>query len=532
MRISTQHIFNIASNSMRSAGEAIVKTQEQISTGKRVLSPADDPVAATKILQLNNNVALIEQYNNNITIAENNLNLEESTLDSITNLLQRARELTVQAGNNATLSPSEYSAIAAEMQARVDELFNLVNTRNVNGDYVFSGYKSNSPAFSGSIETGFSYDGDEGKIDIKIDNNTKVAASDSGKTIFEAIPSDNNVFTTSANADNRARPEANISLGKIVDQEAYDRFYPEDIVITFNPDNDVAPPAKNFTVTEKSTGKIIDANRLHVSGEEVVYHGTSIRLIGEPASGAPATAATRNFGADGPIAFPVDFSITNGTFSIQVNNQIETFVLDANITNTTDLAATLNSAANGNAARLANLGLNVDTTGFSSSSGENFAITAGSTAVDGVLGLNSLSGTVSSDGVAVTDGDQFFVNSSATQGVLTTLARFTQAMRDFDGSAESVSLLNTSVAATLTNLTNAQNSVTDKVTEIGARLNTIESTRELHADNELVTRTVLRDIQSLDYAQAASEISQQSLVLEAAQATFLRVSQLTLFDRL
>ena len=66
MRIATGHIYNIANNSMADANQVIIKTQQQISTGKRIQTPSDDPVASTKILSLNNELESITQYNNNI----------------------------------------------------------------------------------------------------------------------------------------------------------------------------------------------------------------------------------------------------------------------------------------------------------------------------------------------------------------------------------------------------------------------------------------------------------------------------------
>ena len=96
MRISTLQIFNIANNSMADANNALVKTQEQLATGRRVLTPSDDPVAATKILSLNNELAGINQYENNIGIARTNLIQEENALDSVNNLLQRIQELGVK----------------------------------------------------------------------------------------------------------------------------------------------------------------------------------------------------------------------------------------------------------------------------------------------------------------------------------------------------------------------------------------------------------------------------------------------------
>jgi len=419
MRISTLHIFNLARNSMADANQALVKTQEQLSTGKRVMSAADDPVAATRMQQLNNNLAMVDQYNKNIVIAENNLSLQESTLRGANNLLQRVGELAVQAGNTASLSSGDYAALAAEVDSRIDELFNVVNTRNSNGDYVFSGFKSDSPAFTGDSINGFRFAGDEGQMQIKIDNNTSIDVSDSGKGLFVDVPSGNNNVITSNNPNNRSNPPVSISVGQVVDQVAYDEFYPEDIIIQFNADVDVTPAGKNFTVTERSTGKIIEENHRYSAGEELIYNGVSLRISGNPAS--------------------------------------------------------------------------ADT---------------------GVV------------------GDQLFVNSTNTQDVLTTLMRFRDAMNAHDGSQASIDRIESVVGSSITNLSNAQESISETVTKIGARNNTLESTKELHLDTELVSREILSDIGDLDYAEAATRLSQQTLILQAAQASFLRVSELTLFSRL
>ena len=421
MRISTLHIFNLANNNISEASRAIVKTQEQLSTGKKVITAADDPVAATRIQQLTNTISVIDQYTKNITLAENNLSLEETTLRSVNNLVQRISELAVQAGNTASLSETEYSALASEVDARLDQLLDLTNTRNANGDYIFSGYKSESPAFVGDNRNGFSFVGDEGHINIKVDNNTTVQASDSGKGVFVDIPSATHTISTSANPNNRSNPPVSISVGNIVDQEVYDDFYPEDIIITFNEDTDVIPAAKNFTVTERSTGKIIEANHNYVSGEELIYNGVSVRIVGDPAS------------------------------------------------------------------------------------------------ANGASGLG---------------GDQLFIDSANTQDILTTLMRFKDVMNDFDGTSAARDRLEDVVANTLATLSNTEEAISSTVTKIGARMNTLDSTKEQHVDVTLVSNSILSDLQDLDYSEAASRLSSQTLVLQAAQASFLRISELNLFSRL
>jgi flagellar hook-associated protein 3 FlgL len=533
MRISSLQIFNIARDSMAKVNEGVVQTQEQMSTGKRVLTPADDPVASTRILQLTDELASVGQYLKNIDIAENNLNLEESIMNNVVGVVQRMQEIGVAAGNTASLTDNDYKAFAAEVSTRLDELVNLLNTQNANGDYIFGGYKSAAKPFIGDAFSGFQYQGDDGQQFIKVANNTKVAATDSGKSVFLDTKSANNTVQTSASPSNTANPPGSISVGQVVDQLEYDDFYPEDIVITFNAESNLTPPGKNFTAVERSTGRVIVANQAYVPGEEIQLKGVGIRITGSPASGAPAIEATRFFGADVLPAFPVNFSAPNDeSFTVTVDGRTERLVLDTNITNVADLVATLTNAGNGNANRLANLGITVDAQGFHMPQGVNMTIANGTANSDAVLGLNSAVGTSSTDGQRAQAGDRFFIDSSEKQGILTTLARFKEAMETFDGSQESKDSMSAIVASTLSNLANGLTSVVDVQAKVGARLNTLDSTRNLHLDTQLISKEVMSDLRDLDYAEAATRLSQQTLILQAAQQSFIRVSQLSLFDRL
>jgi flagellar hook-associated protein 3 FlgL len=421
MRVSTLSIYNLANSSMSEANQALVRTQEQISTGKRILSAADDPVAATRIQQLNRNIASVDQFSRNIDIAENNLALEETSLNGATNLLQRIQELAVQAGNTAVLSPSEYASLADEVNIRLDELVGIANTQNSNGDYIFAGFKSDNQPFTGDSSSGYQFNGDEGQLRIKIDNSTTIASNDSAKAIFVDVPSDANNVATSVNPSNRSNPSISVSVGNIVDQEAYDEFYPEDIIIQFNEDANVSPDAKNFTVTERSSGKVIAANVTYTSGETLTYNGVELTITGNPAS------------------------------------------------------------------------------------------------ADSGAGLV---------------GDQVFVDSADTQDVITTLLRFRDALNGYDGSAEGVARLESSVGSTINNLRNAQASISEVVSSIGARNNVLESTRSLHADTNLASKELLSNLSDLDFAEASTRLQLESFILQAAQASFLRVSELSLINQL
>lgn len=538
MRISSLQIFNIANSGMANANQSLVKTQEQLSTGLRVLTPSDDPVASTKILQLTEEVSNIKQYGKNIDIAKNNLTLEESTLNSINNLVLRMKEISVQAGNTATLGPSEYKALAAEVDSRLGELKNLLNTQNAGGDFIFGGYKSTTEPFVGSTQQGFSYLGDEGQQFIKVANNTTVAASDSGKKIFVDIPTVANSVSTYASPANTSSPPAVISVGQVVDQADFDEFYPDDMVITFNPDNNLTPATKNFTVTARSSGQVIAANQPYSSGAPIEFNGVQFSISGDPKSGEPSVAATRDFNADGLQAVSPDFGLAPETFTITVYGRTETFVLDSAVnlaTAGTDLEAILNDANgtnNGNAVKLANLGIEVTSAGIQMPAGIDITVAGGSANVDAALGLSSSSSSVSTDGVRATKGDRLFIDSTNKQDVLSTLSQFSEAMKDYDGTQDSRDSLSNIVSNTLANLGHVQTNVLNVTSELGARSNTLQSIESLHLDSELVITEVLSDLRDIDYAEAATRLSAQSLVLQAAQSAFVRVSQLTLFNQL
>lgn len=532
MRISSMQIFDIARKSMASASQDMAKTQEQMSTRKRVLTAADDPIAAVKIMQLKDELRATEQYKKNIDSVEYSLGLQETVLAGVESIIQSVQERAVAAGNTGTLTPSDYQSMADETGVRLEQLVDLLNTRNTNGDYIFGGFKSAQAPFSGSAQTGYTYQGDEGQKFIKVANGSSIAATDSGKAAFMDVASAFNTFVTSASPSNRSDPPVQISLGQIVDQDEYDKFHPEDIVITFNPDENGTPPGKNFTAVERSTGRVIVANQTYVPGQEVEMHGASFRIIGGPVSGRSAVPATQAFGSGGATAYPVDFSTAPQTFTMTVGGRKETLVLDSQITNPTELADVLNDPNNGNAAKLAKIGIVVDQDGFSMPHGVNFSIDNGSAAIDAVLGLNSSGGSSSTDGVKQQAGDQLFIEATGKQDILTTIARFQEAMASYDGSEESKQRLSDTVAATLDNLSNAQTSAANVATKIGARINRLDSVRELHLDSEIINNDILSQLEDLDYAEATVRLSQQTMVLEAAQQSFIRTSQLSLFARL
>lgn len=161
MRISTIQAFNNQVAGLQRNYSNVTRTQEQISTGKRILTPADDPVASVRLLQLSQEESLNGQYKSNITAAKNSLNAEEAVLTSVGNVLQRIREIAVQAGDGGQDS-TDKAALGTELQQREDELLSLLNSRDSSGKYLFGGSQADTAPFVRNADGTYSYLGDEG----------------------------------------------------------------------------------------------------------------------------------------------------------------------------------------------------------------------------------------------------------------------------------------------------------------------------------------------------------------------------------
>jgi flagellar hook-associated protein 3 FlgL len=219
---------------------------------------------------------------------------------------------------------------------------------------------------------------------------------------------------------------------------------------------------------------------------------------------------------------------------LRVGQSTETFTINSNVTDNITLAAELNTPAN--AARLANLGISIGGAppGFIAASGLNVEVDPNTTSGPNILAaLGLTNASASTNGVRAVKGDSAFVESSNSQGLLVTLQRFSEALRQVrDGDPSSKELVGNVVASTLTGIDKSELSINEVLSEIGARMNTLESTRDLHLDSDLLNNEVLRDLEALDYTEAATRLSLQEFILQATQQSFIRVSGLTLFSLL
>jgi len=183
-RISTSLSQQLGITSILFQQAEVNQIQQQISLGKRILTPSDDPAASVRLLDLNESLSRLNQFQENLDVAQNRLSLSEGTLQAVTESLQRTRELAVQ-GFNATNSATDKAAIAEEIFQRLDEIVALANTKDASGDYIYAGFKSQTQAVTGNSDTGtFAFQGDQGQRLIRIGENREISDSNSGAEVF------------------------------------------------------------------------------------------------------------------------------------------------------------------------------------------------------------------------------------------------------------------------------------------------------------------------------------------------------------
>jgi len=271
MRVATEQLFQRSLASMLSQQAEVARARDQIATGKRILSPSDDPVGATRVLDIDHALALTEQYQVNAGLAGARLEQADSVLNGVFNAVQRVRELALQ-GRSEQLGDTDRAFIAAEVRERLAEVIGLANTRDANGEYLYAGFRNAtrpfSPAAGGAV-----YAGDDGARVLQIGADRHVADRNSGAEVFMAIRNGNGTFVTEPGTANAGTGV--IDPGSVVDAAAWPAH---DYRIVFT-----APDT--FDVIDDSTGATLLAGQPFSAEAPIVFDGVQVSIRGTAAAG-------------------------------------------------------------------------------------------------------------------------------------------------------------------------------------------------------------------------------------------------------
>jgi flagellar hook-associated protein 3 FlgL len=186
MNISTSLLFDRATENMGALQNKLATTQAQLAASKQILSPSDSPDQAAAIQRLRGEIDKQANHKTNLQVALRHYSTEESALKSSSDILVRIKELAIQAAND-TQGADSRKAISAEMKALRDQLLSLGNTRDDNGNYIFSGTRVKTQAFATGADGQVTYQGDQTQTRIPAGIERTVSFTRSGTDVFSRV---------------------------------------------------------------------------------------------------------------------------------------------------------------------------------------------------------------------------------------------------------------------------------------------------------------------------------------------------------
>ena len=284
MRISSLSMNQSPLAKMLRTQERVSQAMEKISSGKRYLLPSDSPIETNRIQLLKNNTQVINAYQTNNALAENQLSGVEDSLQNISDTLRRINDLKTQAANG-TLQQSQRKAIATEIKAHLDSLLSIANRQDSDGNYLFSGFRSDIKPYQLNAGS-YQYQGDAGVRQLQVGTNTFVPISASGYDLFERVKDGNGIFHTTDGVTTNTGSGI-ISQGQVLDLSAFNN---ETYAINFALN---ASSQLVYSVTGSSSGQLIPAlpgaipadAPLYVDGQSIQFAGIEVDISGTPLAG-------------------------------------------------------------------------------------------------------------------------------------------------------------------------------------------------------------------------------------------------------
>lgn len=269
MRIASTTLNRYASQDLMKYQTEMADLQKQISSGRQLNRPSDDPVNASRQVNLSHSVSQLEQFDRNIAIAESQLQTEELHLANSEDILLRVRELALIA-NNAATAPEVYPTMITELQQLRADLLAQGNAKDVNGNYIFSGSKAMTQPFSpGDPDV---YHGDDSQHQIQINQTITMPTGDSGKDIFLRIPQSNLSHTMHSAESNSGGASAVLTRDGSGQTPSAERYAVDFLSPT------------TYNITNLDTGAVVVTGATLGESAVFTFDGLQVTFTGTPAA--------------------------------------------------------------------------------------------------------------------------------------------------------------------------------------------------------------------------------------------------------
>lgn len=281
MRIPTFTQFQRQASLISLQFDQMSRLQAEAASGKRIINASDDPLLSSQINTTQGYIDKLNGYSHNGVLAQNRGGVFNTTMQGAIDLISDIQK-TVQSARSGTLNDSDRANMARQLKGQLSSLFDLANTQDTDGKYIFSGSNTGLPAYTHS-GTGYSYQGGLDASTIEIGPNISTLFSESGNTVFGNIPTGNGKFTVTAGAGNTGT--ASTSVGTITAST----YVPDTYTVTFVTNS---AGLTGYQVVGATSGQLIPKPPLTVpadapaytpgtNGMDISFNGVNININGK-----------------------------------------------------------------------------------------------------------------------------------------------------------------------------------------------------------------------------------------------------------
>ena len=520
MTISTTLLFNRAVSLMGRQQTALAELQEKVSTGKELVRPSDSPELAVNIARIKSSIGEMDAFKNSLNAVNDRLRIEESYLDGAKDVLIKLKQLTLQ-GANASMSGRDKEVLALQVDELIAEIKNLANGTDANGNYLFAGSRVTTPPYTEDAEGIIRYQGDNFRPNIDYTANRRSAIGRNGIDVFRPVLSGESTEPTPGT--HQVRLTGTLEPGDIytlsIDSNAFHyEVRPGDTAaeVLDNIAFQINESASQGTLESVAADR--DGSNLIVStldGATRVVSGTtrntsdaiddlSVSLDSNPDD-------THRLSLEGTTE-PGDrvvVSIGTRSFSYVVPESLEQ-------ANRSEVMRDLMTKLNQSGLFSESVDLSIDP-----------------------LDETQLILTPTRDNIGVVSASVVERTSINDQGVSITLTqeprRALPERVEFFQSLQEVSQLlrngsQDQIQGKLDHLDQMLDIVTLSLADIGSEMGSIEAEISINEDLKLQLETTLSGQEDLDFTSAITELQAKMMSLEAAQSSFAKISQLSVFD--
>ncbi len=490
MRVSSSTIFDNNVSLLGQQQTRLLQTQQQISSGRRILTASDDPVAAARALEVSQSDAMNTQYAANRNAARNTVSLAESTLQSVTTLLQDVKTAAIGAGNGS-LNNSDRQTMAAELSGRLQELIGLANSTDGVGNYLFSGFQSRTEPFV-NVAGVISYNGDDGQRLAQVSASRQMASNNSGADIFMRVKNGNGTFVTQPATANTG--SGVISAGSVVGAVTGDRY-----TVAFGTIDTLAAAGNTGTGAISTPATVTNAAAVTGHDYSVTFDATGANYSVQDLTTNMPVAGMTNLPYANPqtVAFDgISFTISNAPGAPGPNDVFRLTAPTYSVTNNTTGAtvATAQKYVSGQAISFGGMQFDIQ-------------------------------------GIPLPN-DQFTVQPSSNVSIFKAISDLITSLNTpiGAGNAAQSAALNASLSTAIGYFDRGLDNVLTVRSSLGLRLNEIDALQTAGEDLGLQFKQNLSELQDVDYNKAISDLTQQQMSLQAAQKSFIKIAELSLFN--